>query len=361
MKERLNRWMVRASQWSGGVVRRLAELYHPRTLRERGLLWSAGLLLLTYVVVSLALAVYWSREPDKFDVKAHAESLAQAHGGAVVTGYTTTATLIKTAETLLGKPGGYLRNDRLSPAVMLDNIPNWEFGVLVQVRDLARALRNDMSRSQSQSRDDPDLSQAEPRFHFDANSWLFPATESEYRAGLAALERYLQRLNEQSAQDAQFYARADNLSAWLALVEKRLGSLSQRLSASVGQLRINTDLAGDAEATQSTYRPSQIEVKTPWLELDDVFYEARGSTWALLHYLRAVEQDFARVLEKKNAVVSLRQIIRELEATQQTVWSPLILNGSGFGLVANHSLVMASYISRANAAIIDLRDLLAQG
>ena len=60
-------------------------------------------------------------------------------------------------------------------------------------------------------------------------------------------------------------------------------------------------------------------------------------------------------------VKQLTQIIRELEATQQTVWSPMILNGSGFGLVANHSLSMASYISRANAAVIDLRALLQQG
>jgi len=50
-----------------------------------------------------------------------------------------------------------------------------------------------------------------------------------------------------------------------------------------------------------------------------------------------------------------------LEATQETVWSPMISNGSGFGFLANHSLVMASYISRANAAIIDLRSLLSQG
>jgi len=71
--------------------------------------------------------------------------------------------------------------------------------------------------------------------------------------------------------------------------------------------------------------------------------------------------DFGDVLRKKNAQVSLQQIIRELEGTQETVWSPMILNGSGFGLLANHSLVMASYISRANAAIIDLRDLLSQG
>ena len=39
----------------------------------------------------------------------------------------------------------------------------------------------------------------------------------------------------------------------------------------------------------------------------------------------------------------------------------MILNGTEFGLLANHSLVMASYISRANAALIDLRDLLSQG
>ena len=71
--------------------------------------------------------------------------------------------------------------------------------------------------------------------------------------------------------------------------------------------------------------------------------------------------DFADVLAKKNATVSLRQIIRELESAQAPVWSPVILNGSGFGLWANHSLVMASYISRANAALIDLRELLAQG
>ena len=102
-------------------------------------------------------------------------------------------------------------------------------------------------------------------------------------------------------------------------------------------------------------------VKTSWWQIDDVFYESRGATWALLHYLKAVEHDFKPVLEKKNALVSLQQIIRELEATQETVWSPMVLNGSGFGLVANHSLVMANYISRANAALIELSELLAQG
>ena len=316
--------------------------------------------LLVYVIINIVLMVYWSREPGLFDVNVEARKM-HGQAGEPVKGFVTTETLIQVTEILLEKQGGYLSNDVVPPGVLLDNIPNWEFGVITQVRDLARALRNDFSRSQTQSTEDPDLSVADPHFHYDTDSWILPSTESEYRSGIKALKRYLGRLSKVQEQDAQFYTRADNLRDWLAIVEKRLGSLSQRLSASVGQIRINTDLQGDPAAQQSTAKPGILEVKTPWLELDDVFYEARGSTWALIHFLRAVEIDFREVLEDKNALVSLRQIIRELEGTQGTVWSPMILNGTGFGFLANHSLVMASYISRANAALIDLRSLLEQG
>lgn len=316
--------------------------------------------LLFLLFINLVLMFYWDSEPDTFDVRA----IAVEQNGEVeqlVTGFATTAAMIHVGETLLDKRGGYLSNDVMPPSVIMDNIPNWEFGVVTQMRDLARALRNDFSRSQTQSTEDQDLMTADPDFHIDTESWLFPASETKYREGIESVRRYQQRLSSAAEDEAQFYARADNLRDWLAIVEKRLGSLSQRLSASVGQVRINTDLQGDAEATQSTDKPRQVEVKTPWLEIDDVFYEARGSAWALLHFLKAMEIDLNEVLEKKNARVSLRQIIRELEATQDTVWSPMILNGTGFGVLTNHSLIMASYISRANAAVIDLRNLLEQG
>ena len=140
-----------------------------------------------------------------------------------------------------------------------------------------------------------------------------------------------------------------------------MGGLSQRLSASVGAIRNNTDLAGDSAAVQSTVTGSLLVTKTPWFDIDDVFFESRGYTWGLIHIMKAIEVDFEAVLEKKNAKVLVSQIIRELEGTQRTVWSPMILNGNGFGLFANHSLVMASYVSRANANIIDLRNLLSQG
>ncbi len=314
-----------------------------------------------YLLGAIVLGMYWSITPALFDVQERAQALAAKEGGTVVTGSVTTGALIGVMETLLDKPGGYLHNDMFPPGVWLDNMPNWEYGVLIQVRDLSRAMREVFSRSQSQSREDVDLVEMEPRFNFNSDSWILPSSESEYRSGLKYARRYFHRLSDEEVSGAQFYARSDNLRYWLGTVNSRLGSLSQRLSASVGRVRVNTDLAGDVAATQSTDMPTEQIVRTPWNEIDDVFFEARGTSWALIHFLKAVEVDFADVLRQKNAQVSLRQIIRELEGTQEALWSPMILNGSGFGPLANHSLVMASFISRANAAIIDLRDLLSQG
>ncbi len=359
--DRIQTRLWKTLEWFKGLAWKLGGLYHPANLRQRGWLVSLGLLLSAALVFSVLLGMYWSREPDSFDVHSIALQRVDGDKTQLRTGMVFTSTLMHIGEVLLDKPGGYLSNDIMPPGIWLDNMPNWEFGALVMLRDGAAALRNHISRSQSQSVEDVSLSEAEPRFNFRNDSWLFPPTESEYRKGLESLDDYMRRLADSADQQAQFYARADNLRQYLEIVEKRLGSLSQRLSASVGQIRINTDLAGDADAMQSTTTSSSVVVQTPWLELDDVFYEARGATWALSEILKAVEHDFEEVLKKKNALISLRQIIRELEEAQQPTLSPVIINGSGFGLFANYSLTMANYIARANAAVIDIRDLLQQG
>ena len=307
-------------------------------------------------LIGYFVSVWWSIEPDPIEPVS-----MQTDQGKLITGYATTNSLIATMETLLDKPGGWLANDMMPPSIFMDNMPAFEFGALEQSRDLALVMRKEFSRSQSQSTADTDLSSAHSKLNIEHTSWLVPSAESEYRDAIKLLKLYQARISDSGNTNAQFYARADNLNEWLKEVQKRLGSISQRLSASVGQDRLNTDLAGDTAARQSTPSAMSAEIKTSWWKIDDVFYESRGSAWALLNFMRAIEVDFADVLEKKNAEVSLRQIIRELEATQLTVWSPMVLNGNGFGLVANHSLVMANYISRANAAVIDLTNLLSQG
>lgn len=311
--------------------------------------------LIAVLLINLVLGWYWSRTPDVFWVNEIEDNQQN------VVGYSTTDTLIRVAETLLDKPGGYLSNDISPPSLFLDNIPNWEFGVLQQVRDLARVTRNDYSRSQSQSREDAGLAEAEQAFFIDNKSWILPRVEAEYRTAIEGFKVYRDSLAGINDKDAQFFARADNLREWLAQVEKRLGSLTRRLGDSVTIDVINTDLAGERAAEANTTLPERVDVRTSWFEVDDVFFEARGAAWALMHFFRAAEFDFKHVLADKNSEVSVRQIIRELEASLQPLKSPMVLNGGGYGVFANHSLVMANYLARANAAIINLRELLDQG
>lgn len=335
----------------------------PATFGKRSHFWIrvGTTILAAWLVLTAVLMFWWDHEPERFDVVKSAQDAAAKRKQPVVIGTVTTETLIRVTHTLTDKRGGYLSNDIAPPGLFMDNQPNWEFGVLTQTRDFAKAFRNEFSRSQTQSTEDSSLQEADPLYSSPNDRWLLPSSESQYRKATGHIEGYLGRLTDADQDNAQFYARADNLADWLAIVEKRLGSLSQRLSASVGQLRLDTDLSGDPNAQQSTPAASPREVRTPWSQIDDVFYEARGSTWALLHFLKAIEHDFEPVLRDKNASISLKQIIRELEESQHGLGSPIVLNGSPFGFFANHSLVMANYVSRANAAIIDLRRLLERG
>ena len=314
-----------------------------------------------YLLLVLALMWWWDKEPASIDVVASAAQHAEQNGVQPVVGYTFAHTNRLLAAGILDKRGGYLSNDIFPPGVWMDNIPAWEFGVLLMVRDTARSLRVDLARTQSQSNEEPNLAEAEGKFFYDNSSWLLPTSEGEYEEGIEYLDRYLAAIANPANPEAQFYPRADNLQRWLGGVSARLGDISQRLSESVGKRQRDLAAFGERNPEQSTPSAEERETKTPWTQIDDVFYEARGQAWALLHLLKAVEHDFYPVLQDKNALPMLQQIMRDLETTQDAIWSPVILNGGGFGFLANHSLVMASYVSRVNAAVIEIQQLLEQG
>ena len=190
-----------------------------------------------YVTAVIVLGIWWSSPPTPFDVRENAQQMANLSGKAVVTGSTTTSALITVIDTLLNKPGGYTHNDIFPPGLIMDNMPSWEYGVLVQSRDLARALREVLSRSQSQSKEDEDLTRAEPRINFQPTASGYPRQKVSIR-GTSVSDRPSEPPARTRSGGAQFFARADNLSHWLGMVE-RLGSLAQRLSASVGQRRLH--------------------------------------------------------------------------------------------------------------------------
>ena len=188
-----------------------------------------------YLIGALLLGIHWSQPPQQATVEEIQATYAPKDVPNAV-GTATVGALLFVTDTLLTKPGGYLSNDITPPGLWLDNMPNWEFGVLVQSRDLARALRKDLSRSQSQSTEDVDLVIAEPALNYDSTKW-FPSAESSYRKSIESASNYQRRLAT-PGERAQFYARADNLRNYLADVETRLGSLSQQVSDRCGSTLI---------------------------------------------------------------------------------------------------------------------------
>ncbi len=316
--------------------------------------------ILAAIVLGIAFFIWWaSLEPEVFDVVAE----AQSHSGVdnikqVPEGYIYSSTLARIGETLIDlngdKNGGYITNDPMF-SLFMDNMPAWEAGVLLVLRDAVSALRNHLARSQSQSKENRNLAKAEPYFYFEANSWILPETEDEYEKGVDELHKYLADLADPTNSRANFFARADNLGQYLQIVEKRMGDISHRLSLSaVQEIELKKESSFD---TLDRIYPT----KTPWLEVDNIFYEARGATWAFLHIFRAMRIDFHDTLDDKGALETVDQIIDELENAQADTWSPVVLNGGGFGIWANYSLTMANYVAHANANTIDLRELLVKG
>jgi hypothetical protein len=168
----------------------------------------------------------------------------------------TTAALITSAQTLLDKRGGYLSNDRFPPGVFMDNVPNWEFGVLTATRDLARAAQRFLALADAVDRGQGSAG-SRSAVQFAQRPLAAAEFESQYGKAIGHVRGYFERLGDNDDSNAQFYARADNLADYLQVVSARLGSLSQKLSAAAGQVRLDTTLAGDPHAQQSTPSPNE--------------------------------------------------------------------------------------------------------
>lgn len=306
---------------------------------EYGWIWKPLLaLLVIYLLVAIGLGIWWSRPPSPFDVEQAtavqrgeaSDDTTQAATTSAQRGAVATATLLTTLGTLLDKPGGYLRNDMMPPGLWLDNMPSWEYGVLRQARDLARSLP-ELAGEELDA-----FEEVDERLSANSKDWLYPSAERRFEQAVDVLEGYLQSLSEDAGPG--FEASGDGASVWLSRVERRLDSLTHRLSASVGEREALRDLGVDDDALPD---------RTPWFRVDDIFFEARGSGWALIHLLEAMRRDLQDVIAAADADGLWDELIAELKLTQRRIWSPMILNGSGFGLFANHSLVMANHTARA--------------
>ncbi|WP_189444842.1 DUF2333 family protein, partial [Salinicola rhizosphaerae] len=298
-------------------------------------------LVVLYLLICIVLGIWWSWTPAPTDP---AQAVAQHRGfpeavdsqargdqpaPTIQPGEALLATNISMLETLLDKPGGYLRNDVMPPGLWLDNMPNWETGVTQQIQDAVASLGSVIEAGQAP------LGDAQQSLSKDLDSWRWPQSEKSLLAARNNLGETFTALENASGPGApnQAAASADQsgsqpsdaspaslsaeaLSTWLEQVGQRLQTQTRQLAANVGQ-----SPSGNAQ-----------DESTPWFRIDNVFFEARGTTWALLQLMEAAKIDYADVIEQAGVGQRFDQLIAELQSSQAQLWSPVILNGTGFGL-----------------------------
>lgn len=306
------------------------------------------------IIALFALSWYWSLEPAPIEQPKDSSAASSRR----VAGVTTVNVLIESIQTLLDKPGGYLSNDITPPGILMDNMPAWEYGALVQLRDFTKLLRNQFSRGQAQTQPDPDLAKADPKLNVDNSSWIFPSSEGAYSESIEYLKEYRARLLEKKSPEAHFFARADNLRLWLKTVSRRIGGFSKDLQLAGGKMITDNAAKNIWEASSDTSPGNTGAPKVSWWQVDNVFYRARGASWALLNIARALEVDFHAVLKDKNALSTFVDLEQTLEAAQAPMYSPIVLTGYRFGVFANHALALDAYTATANPTVINLMQTL---
>ncbi|MFT6773547.1 MAG: hypothetical protein ACJA1L_001257, partial [Paracoccaceae bacterium] len=156
-----------------------------------------------------------------------------------------------------------------------------------------------------------------------------------------------------SACDALFDARADNLFSLFNRISSDLGSMSERLA--------QRSRGEEWNPTTKTFQPTTGDGNDRgWFDMraDNLFHVARGRMYALHGLLQGAKADFADVIKARD----LTDVWDRMEAhiAEAAVLNPLIVsNGRADGTAApDHLSVMAAYVLRARANMVELRSIL---
>ena len=197
---------------------------------------------------------------------------------------------------------GWTANDPFFlPGALLDNMPNYQQGIISALARFAFELTDQIGRSRGSSQADPDLQEAAGQLQLPGNKWVwdpstslgFTATsEQQYRKAMRALLKYNQRL---AAGQATFERRADNLLATLDRIAADLGSASAALEDRIEQH------SGDI-----------IDFKA-----DDLFYNTKGRLYAYALLLRELGTDFDKVLADKDLTKVWQQTVDNMMAAAE--------------------------------------------
>ncbi|MBX9634002.1 MAG: DUF2333 family protein, partial [Magnetospirillum sp.] len=227
------------------------------------------------------------------------------------------------------------------PSGWLDNMPNFQQGIVAASARFARAMADVSDHGQGP---DLELERAAGLLRYPGTVWKFdPSTswaptassEKQYRNAARNLVEYNNRL---AAGEPGVERRADTLAVLVAALGKDLASASAVIDHHLAE---NHSALFDRTA-------------------DDVFYMTKGKVYAYALILREIGWDYAQVLTDRDQGAAWRQMVESLRAA--AALDPLVvLNGAPDGaLLPSHLTAQGFYLLRARAQLTDIAERLAR-
>lgn len=282
------------------------------------------------------IGMIWVHEvDDDIDFQAP-ESEVVAGGSAAVS---TAAALI--AREVDGH--GWVANDPFfKPTSLLDNMPNYQQGIVAALARFAFELTDQIGRTRGSSQTDSDLQEAAGLLQYSGTKWIFDFTtslaptatsEAQYRKARRALQSYNHRL---AGGNAVFERRTDNLLATLDRIALDLGSSSAALEQRI------------EEHSGSLFD----------FHADDLFYGIKGQAYAYYLLLRDLRRDFDNVIRERELDGAWQQTLDSLRAVA-TLDPWVVVNGSPDGqFLPSHLAAQGFYLLRARTQLREITNIL---
>jgi hypothetical protein len=220
-------------------------------------------------------------------------------------------------------------------------MPAFQRGIMTGIARFTIEMSDQIGRTRGSSQADPDLQKAAGLLNYSPYVWLFdfstswlPTTSSQtqYRAGLAALKNYNKRL---STGNAVFERRADNLIETINRMANDLGAASaataERIENGSG-FNFNTDA--------------------------DLYYHTKGRMYATYLLMRELQRDFADIVKEKQLEAVWAQTMESLKAGMR-LNNFFVLNAApDSAMLPNHLAAQGFFLMRARTQMYEITNIL---
>ncbi len=233
-------------------------------------------------------------------------------------------------------------NPWLYPTALMDNMPNYQLGILASLRPVGLELRDSVARLRGSGGTDTDMEAVYASLSYPPDRWFlgskFPflgmSSESFYRESIKGLRSYNARV---SNGQATYERRIDTLVRLLDRLSLSLGSASNDLD-------------------KTMQRPGGLfDTKA-----DDVFYRTKGQCYAAYLLLSAMRNDYSRVIRDRALANLWADMMDELkQAVSLAPW--IVSNGNADDvMVQNHLAAQGVHLERARQRLREITGILQQ-